>query len=176
MQKIRDLINLAILDSNVKGGLRWPLRQPNSVGHYTVVGVWRTKTEAYSSLSIRLRLREADRFDFLTLSGEVTREVVLKLTGINRNLLVRLLIPDFFRSNHVDFLTVLAWPLVHAMKNCTFFVCIYIGLTSTVQRNFNYDLQEQLQKSEALGVLAMVDDAMKLIRTHFLAWNDSLVS
>ncbi|KNA04955.1 hypothetical protein SOVF_194880, partial [Spinacia oleracea] len=35
---------------------------------------------------------------------------------------------------------------------------------------------EQLQGSEALGVLAMIDDAMKLIRTHFLAWNDSLVS
>ncbi|KMT13855.1 hypothetical protein BVRB_4g076990 isoform A [Beta vulgaris subsp. vulgaris] len=119
-QNIRDLISSAIFDPNVKGGLRWPLGKANSGGHYSVVGIWHTKTKAYSSSLYRLKLREADRYDFRTSTGEVTREAVVKLAGITRHLLE--------------------------------------------------------QRSDAVDVMAMLEDVLKLIRNQFLAWDGSLVS
>lgn len=86
-QNIGDLISSAILDPNVKGGLRWPLGVANSGARYSVIGVWHTNNEFYSNSSMRLKVREADRYDFLSSTGCVTREIVLKLTGIARNLM-----------------------------------------------------------------------------------------
>ncbi|KAL2894506.1 TSA1-like protein [Bienertia sinuspersici] len=82
MQVIRDLISSTIFDPNVKGGLRWPLGKANSGGHYSVVAIWHTKPEAYNSSSTKLKLREANRFDFRETASEVTREVNLMLTGL----------------------------------------------------------------------------------------------
>nr|POE90300.1 hypothetical protein CFP56_71399 [Quercus suber] len=82
MQSIRSLINSAILDQDVKGGLRWPLGKASSEGRYCVVGVWHTIAKNYKSSSLSLKVRHADRYDFRTSIGEATREINLKLKNI----------------------------------------------------------------------------------------------
>ena len=82
MQSIRSLINSAILDQDVKGGLRWPLGKASSGGRYCVVGVWHTIAKDYESSSLSLKVRHADRYDFRTSIGEATREINLKLKNI----------------------------------------------------------------------------------------------
>ncbi|KAF3951549.1 hypothetical protein CMV_022814 [Castanea mollissima] len=82
MQSIRSLINSAILDQDVKGGLRWPLGKASSGGRYCVVGVWHTIAKDYKSSSLSLKVRHADRYDFRTSIGEATREINLKLKNI----------------------------------------------------------------------------------------------
>ena len=79
---IEELIESAILDPNVKGGLRWPLGKASSGDRFSVVGVWHTTTKAYSSASVRLKVRHADRFDFQTSTGKSASEVYLKLKGV----------------------------------------------------------------------------------------------
>ncbi|KNA24652.1 hypothetical protein SOVF_012620 [Spinacia oleracea] len=119
MEEIRSLISSAIFDPNVKGGLRWSLGKGKSGGQYNVVGVWHTKEDIFRNPFMKLKVRKADRYDFLTSTGEVTGEVVLRLIQI-MNLLV--------------------------------------------------------QGSEAIDVLTMLEDALKLIEKHFLAWEGSLHS
>ncbi|KAF8394056.1 hypothetical protein HHK36_020258 [Tetracentron sinense] len=79
---IRNLIKSAVIDPDAKGGLRWPLGKECFGDRYRVVGVWHTKAKAFKSSLIRLKLRHADRFDFRTSTGEVGREVSLKMKGI----------------------------------------------------------------------------------------------
>ncbi|CAN6582258.1 unnamed protein product [Malus baccata var. baccata] len=55
MQSIRDLINSAILDPYVKGGLRWPLGKESSGDKYKVVGVWHVIANTYKNSSLRLK-------------------------------------------------------------------------------------------------------------------------
>ncbi|KAJ6296670.1 hypothetical protein OIU78_022398 [Salix suchowensis] len=78
---IRDLINSAVVDSDMKGGLRWPLGA-SSDGRFSVIGTWHTVTKAYKSSSFRLKVRDADRFDFKSGSGAAAREIYLKLKRI----------------------------------------------------------------------------------------------
>jgi hypothetical protein len=82
MNSLRDLINSAVLDSDMKGGLRWPLGEASSGGRYSVIGVWHTVTKAYKSPSFRLIARDADGYDFKTGIGETLREIYLKLKRI----------------------------------------------------------------------------------------------
>ncbi|XP_023905108.2 uncharacterized protein LOC112016876 [Quercus suber] len=82
MQSIRSLINSAVLDPDVKGGLTWPLGRTSSGGRYCVVGVWHTIAKDYKSSSLRLKVRHADRYDFRTSTGEATREINMKLKNI----------------------------------------------------------------------------------------------
>ncbi|KAL1332449.1 hypothetical protein HN51_061251 [Arachis hypogaea] len=82
IQCIQKLIDSAVLDENVKGGLRWPLGKASSGDRFSVIGVWHTITKAYVGPSLRLKARHADRFDFLTSTGESASEVSLKLKGI----------------------------------------------------------------------------------------------
>ncbi|KAF8039250.1 hypothetical protein BT93_B1713 [Corymbia citriodora subsp. variegata] len=83
---IRDLISSAVIDSSVKGGLRWPLGKESSGDRYSIVGVWHTISKSYKNASMRLKMRHADRFDFRISQGEVTEETVLKLKGITSEL------------------------------------------------------------------------------------------
>ncbi|KAK2993805.1 hypothetical protein RJ640_027683, partial [Escallonia rubra] len=85
MHSIRSIISSAVLDPEVKGGLRWPLGK-ESGERYTVVGVWYTDAKAFTSSSARLKIRHADRFDFRSSVGEATEEVSLKLKGITAKL------------------------------------------------------------------------------------------
>ncbi|GLT71866.1 hypothetical protein SLA2020_438530 [Shorea laevis] len=82
MESIRNLINSAVLDPVVKGGLRWPLGYASSGNRFCVVGVWHTIAKAYKNPSMRLKVRHADRFDFRTSTGEASREISLKLKSI----------------------------------------------------------------------------------------------
>ncbi|KAG6738408.1 hypothetical protein POTOM_058024 [Populus tomentosa] len=83
MNSLKDLINSAVLDSDMKGGLRWPLGEEASSGRrYSVIGVWHTVTKAYESSSFRLKLRDGDAYDFRTGIGETPREIYLKLKRI----------------------------------------------------------------------------------------------
>ncbi|GLT71867.1 hypothetical protein SLA2020_438540 [Shorea laevis] len=82
MESIRNLINSAVLDPDVKGGLRWPLGYASSGNRFCVVGVWHTIAKAYKNPSMRLKVRHADRFDFRTSTGVASREISLKLKSI----------------------------------------------------------------------------------------------
>ncbi|GFP90102.1 hypothetical protein PHJA_001154000 [Phtheirospermum japonicum] len=82
LENIKRLINSARLDSEVKGGLRWPLGKQVSGDRYTVVGAWHTISETYTNSSMRLKVRHADRFDFRASSGEVAKEVHLTMPGV----------------------------------------------------------------------------------------------
>uniref|UniRef100_A0A7N0RAV7 DUF7903 domain-containing protein n=1 Tax=Kalanchoe fedtschenkoi TaxID=63787 RepID=A0A7N0RAV7_KALFE len=81
-QSIRDLISSALLDSNVNGGLRWPKGKACRGQRYNVISVWYSKCLTYKNSSVRLRMRDVDRFDYRNLKKEFAREVVVKLTGI----------------------------------------------------------------------------------------------
>ncbi|KAK8634033.1 hypothetical protein V6N13_014879 [Hibiscus sabdariffa] len=89
MQSIQNLIDSAILDSDVKGGLRWPFGKTSSGNRYTVVCVWHTNATAYKNATTRLKVQHADRFDFKTSYGESSDEVVLKLKGVASGLLAQ---------------------------------------------------------------------------------------
>ncbi|ESR56565.1 hypothetical protein CICLE_v10020658mg [Citrus x clementina] len=78
MNSIRILINSAIPDPEVKGGLRWPMGKSYS-GDYTIVGVWHNEFKSYKSPSLKLKVRNVDRFIFKTGTGEATIEINLKL-------------------------------------------------------------------------------------------------
>lgn len=79
MDSIRDLVTCAILDPNVKCGLRW---KDSPGDRYKVVGVWHTRAKSYKSSSMELAIRDAERYDFRTSTEEVTREVTLKMRGL----------------------------------------------------------------------------------------------
>ncbi|MCD7450425.1 hypothetical protein HAX54_006060 [Datura stramonium] len=79
---VKNLIGSAVLDSEVKGGLRWPFGEDSSGSQYAVIGVWHTTAKSYGNSSIRFKLRHADRFDFRSSTGEVAQEASLKMPGI----------------------------------------------------------------------------------------------
>ncbi|GAY66024.1 hypothetical protein CUMW_245460, partial [Citrus unshiu] len=72
----------AITDPEVKGGLRRPMGKSYSGQRYRVIGVWHTEFKSYKSPSLKLKVRNADRFDFKTATGEATIEINLKLRRI----------------------------------------------------------------------------------------------
>ncbi|KAG1370097.1 CTP synthase [Cocos nucifera] len=82
------LITSAIIDPDVKGGLRWPLGKEFVDERFNIVGVWHTKYKAYKYQTLKLKLRHADRFDYRTSVGEVADEVSLKLLGLSKRLRV----------------------------------------------------------------------------------------
>ncbi|XP_049400769.1 uncharacterized protein LOC125864744 [Solanum stenotomum] len=82
INEIKNLIGSAILDSEVKGGLRWPFGEDSSGSQYDVTGIWHTTVKSYGNSSIRFKLRHADRFDFRSSTGEVAQEANLKMPGI----------------------------------------------------------------------------------------------
>ncbi|KAL3750448.1 hypothetical protein ACJRO7_011450 [Eucalyptus globulus] len=83
---IWDMVSSAVLDSSVKGGLRWPLRKAFSGDRYRVVGAWHTISRNYNNSSMRLKVKHADRFDFRSSHGQVTEEITLKLNGLTSEL------------------------------------------------------------------------------------------
>ena len=85
---IQSLVSSAILDPNVKGGLRWPLGKESIGGRFSIVGSWRTNYKAFRNKTLRFKLRHADRFDHQSSTGEVSNEVSFKLIGISKILRV----------------------------------------------------------------------------------------
>ncbi|KAF6157983.1 hypothetical protein GIB67_008112 [Kingdonia uniflora] len=86
INSLRTLIKSAVVNPEVKGGLQWPLGKESLGDRYSIVGAWHTKSTAFKSSSLRLKIRHADRFDFRTSFGEVTREVNLKMIGISKQI------------------------------------------------------------------------------------------
>jgi hypothetical protein len=78
----RNLLNSGVVDEDVKGGIRWPLGKALSGERYEVVAVYHTVTKAYTSDSLRLKVRNADRFDFMDSSGRSSKEIVLVMKGL----------------------------------------------------------------------------------------------
>ncbi|XP_044466607.1 uncharacterized protein LOC123196618 isoform X1 [Mangifera indica] len=89
MQSLKNLINSAVLDPGVKGGLRWPLGKSNSGDRYHVSGVWHTEIKLYESTSLKLKVRHADRFSFESSTGESAVEITLKLKRLASDILER---------------------------------------------------------------------------------------
>ncbi|KAI3878141.1 hypothetical protein MKX03_000091 [Papaver bracteatum] len=81
---LKQLVDSAILDGNVKGGLRWPIgKEHSSDGRYSVVGAWHSTDKNFKNSSLKLRFINADRFDFCTSDGEVGKELTLNMKGVN---------------------------------------------------------------------------------------------
>ena len=95
MEGILDLINSAVLDQDVMGGLRWPLEKASSGDRFRLDRVWHTVAKSYVSPVVRLKLRNVDRYDFGTSVGEASKEVILKLKQVTSELLVSILITYF---------------------------------------------------------------------------------
>ncbi|KAJ0247019.1 DNA-directed RNA polymerase subunit alpha [Hirschfeldia incana] len=84
IKNLKELTESAVIDPNVKGGLKWPLGKSSCAGRFSVCGVWHTVTTAYRNSSLRLQVREADRYDFRTGIGGSSREVFLKLKALSK--------------------------------------------------------------------------------------------
>ncbi|XP_020246725.1 uncharacterized protein LOC109824519 [Asparagus officinalis] len=82
---INKLLKSAIIDPDVRGGLRWPLGEEHVADRFSVVGAWYTKFKVFKNQSMKIKLRYADRFDHRTSTGEVSSEVALKLTEISKH-------------------------------------------------------------------------------------------
>lgn len=82
--EIKDLIGSVILDSQVPGGLRWPLDKRHSPGgRYVVNSIGYTTAKSYMNSSIRFKFRHANRYKFESSTGEeVTQEIFMKMPGI----------------------------------------------------------------------------------------------
>ncbi|KAI0515607.1 hypothetical protein KFK09_008272 [Dendrobium nobile] len=84
---INELVSSAVIDPDVKGGLRWPLGKQSAAERFSVIGAWHCKRVDLKSDSMRLSLMHADRFDFTNSTGEVSTEVTLKMTEITKYLM-----------------------------------------------------------------------------------------
>ncbi|CAN8254587.1 unnamed protein product [Cochlearia groenlandica] len=82
IKSLKEITDSAVIDSNVKGGLKWPLGKSSCGDGYSVCGVWHTVTTIYTNANLRLQIREADRYDFRTGIGRSSREVSLKLKAL----------------------------------------------------------------------------------------------
>ncbi|XP_047318154.1 uncharacterized protein LOC124921527 [Impatiens glandulifera] len=81
-KKIENMINSAVIDPEIKGGVRWPLGKQSDGDRYSIVGVWHDKSKTFRNSSMRVKIRQADRFDFGTSVGDCSGEVVLKMTEL----------------------------------------------------------------------------------------------
>lgn len=144
MQSIRDLIDSAIIDPDVKGGLRWPLEKASS-GKYNVVGVWHVIAKAYKNQSLRFKVRHADRFDFRTSVGEASWEINVRLEKVVAKLKVSATI-----------------SLQHLHLSTSYYIHLSIGVTS-----FSLNFQEE--KVEVNSISEMLEENMKFIWDNFLS-------
>ncbi|KAF8093029.1 hypothetical protein N665_0392s0004 [Sinapis alba] len=83
---IKGLLDSATVDPNVKGGLRWPFGKSSSGDGYSVFESCHVKATVYKNQTLRLRVRETDRFNERIGTGEVKREVTLMLKDMNSKL------------------------------------------------------------------------------------------
>ncbi|CAA7052139.1 unnamed protein product [Microthlaspi erraticum] len=83
MNCINGLLDSATVDPNVNGGLRWPLGRSSSGDGYRVSEACHAKSTVYTKGTLRLRVRETDRFNERIGTGEIKREVTLMLKDLN---------------------------------------------------------------------------------------------
>ncbi|XP_010431345.1 PREDICTED: uncharacterized protein LOC104715651 [Camelina sativa] len=83
IKNLKELTDSAVIDPNVKGGLKWPLGKSSCADRYNVCGVWHTVTTTYRNQTLMLQIIEADRYDFRSGVGGTTREVELKVKALS---------------------------------------------------------------------------------------------
>ncbi|KAF3323679.1 hypothetical protein FCM35_KLT12410 [Carex littledalei] len=83
---INQLISAAVIDPEVKGGLRWPLGKESAADQFVIMGVWHTEHKILNRDKIRVNMRQADRFDYHSSTGEDANEIWLKLSGLSEQL------------------------------------------------------------------------------------------
>ncbi|KAI3926009.1 hypothetical protein MKW98_028145 [Papaver atlanticum] len=83
---LKKFLNSAIIDSNERGGLRFPLGYESFEGRYIVVGTGHTTMRTFKNSSIRIKFTESDRYEFVTRTAEVTNHVVLIMNVISEKL------------------------------------------------------------------------------------------
>ncbi|XP_062084272.1 uncharacterized protein LOC133790604 isoform X2 [Humulus lupulus] len=83
MQSLKDLISSAIVDTNLKIGLRWPLENTESGNKFYVAEVWRITQKTFKCPSLTLQIRDV----FRSTSEEAKREVAVKFKGLTSELL-----------------------------------------------------------------------------------------
>ncbi|CAE6036991.1 unnamed protein product [Arabidopsis arenosa] len=86
MSNIKALLDSATVDPNVKGGLKWPLGKASSEDGYRVFEACHVRATIYKNQTLRLRVRETDRFNERIGTGEIKREVTLILKDLNSKL------------------------------------------------------------------------------------------
>ncbi|CAE6036950.1 unnamed protein product [Arabidopsis arenosa] len=83
---IKERLESATVDPNVKGGLRWPFGKALSEDGYREFEVCHVRATIYKNKTLRLRVRETDRFNERIGTGEIKREVSLTLKDIDTKL------------------------------------------------------------------------------------------
>ncbi|KAI3878143.1 hypothetical protein MKX03_000093 [Papaver bracteatum] len=92
LKALKHLVDSAILDGSVKGGLRWPSgKEHSSDGRYSVVKTLHNTVKTFKNSSMKLLLKSQDWFSFFTSDGKVENELVLDMKGINDMLIDRML-------------------------------------------------------------------------------------
>ncbi|KAL0674216.1 hypothetical protein Bca4012_002197 [Brassica carinata] len=81
---IQGLLDSVTVDS--KEGLKWLLGKPSSLNGYKILEVCHVRATTYKNRTLRLRVREADRFNERFRTREVERGVTLILQDINTKL------------------------------------------------------------------------------------------
>ena len=76
IHRIRNLINSAVIDSEAKGSLRWPLGEEHFRDRLDDVGFCQTKAKIFRNSSMRLKVWDADRFDNSTSAGKLQERPV----------------------------------------------------------------------------------------------------
>ncbi|TXG46299.1 hypothetical protein EZV62_028198 [Acer yangbiense] len=94
MHSIGNIINSAIIDPEVKGGLRWPYGKACSGDRFAVIKIWHSIAKKYKSPSLSLMARHVDRFDFEDTYGQDSIEVYVKLKSLVSDLQVNQSFPN----------------------------------------------------------------------------------
>ena len=87
-QMIRNLIDSAVVDSNVQGGLRWPLGKTGFGQKFRVYLTSQITCKVYKNSSLKLKINEVDEYYLVSSKGLVEKEVVMSLKGLSSELLV----------------------------------------------------------------------------------------
>lgn len=82
MNDIKSLLSSAVVDPEVRGGLKWPHGMESVGDRYTIGAICHKKDKRFISSSFKLKARHADRFDFRTSDGEVSTEISMKMTAL----------------------------------------------------------------------------------------------
>ncbi|PIA29950.1 hypothetical protein AQUCO_05800199v1 [Aquilegia coerulea] len=85
---LNNLLKSAVIDSEVRGGLRWPPGKESVDDRFFVIGSRHTKDKTFKNSWIRLKIRQADQFDFRTSTAEFTDESSVRMIHLDNYLSV----------------------------------------------------------------------------------------
>ncbi|XP_020517900.1 uncharacterized protein LOC18425945 isoform X2 [Amborella trichopoda] len=88
---IYELVNSAVIDPNVKGKLRWPLKKEGTGDRFSIRGVWHTESKYFQGQTMKLKLRHVYRNYDKHSTGQVSWEVNLEMQEITRLLMDQML-------------------------------------------------------------------------------------